>query len=72
MRTLLYPKPDDDSWIAALRDIPKHAHSRARLTCFWRGDPAEAEPHVPAEFRSAIVPLGADIETDFAVFKTAW
>jgi hypothetical protein len=33
--------------------------------------PREAEPHIPAEFFSAIAPLGADIETDFAISETA-
>ena len=71
MRTLLYPKPGDNSRIAALCSVLKRAHSRARLTCFWRGDADEAEPRIPAEFRSAIEKLGADIETDFAVSETA-
>lgn len=71
VRDLLYPKPGDNSRIGALRDVLEHAQSRARLTCFWRGDPGEAEPPVPAEFRSAIAPLGSDIETDFAVSEIA-
>lgn len=71
VRTLLYPKPNDNSRIATLRDVLKHAHARARLTCFWRGDPDEAEPPIPADFRSAIERLGADIETDFAVCENA-
>jgi hypothetical protein len=71
VRTLLYPQPGDNSRIGALRDVLKHAHSHARITCFWRGDPGEVEPPIPAEFRSTIAPLGADIETDFAVSETA-
>jgi hypothetical protein len=67
VRTLLYPKPDASGRVAALRDVLQHAHSRVRITCFWRGDPGEAEPCIPAEFRSAIERLGAGIETDFAV-----
>jgi hypothetical protein len=51
--------------------VLKHAHSHARITCFWRCDPGEAESPIPAEFRSTIALLGADIETDFAVSETA-
>ena len=69
--TLLYPKPGDNSRIGALCDVLKHTGSRARITCFWRGDPGEAEPRIPAEFRSSIARLGADIETDFAVSEIA-
>jgi hypothetical protein len=71
VRTLLYPKPDDGSRIAALRDVLRHAQSRARITCFRRGDPGETEPNIPAEFRSVVAPLGAEIETDFAVYAAA-
>src|SRR3954452_4360275 len=71
VRTLVYPKPSGSFRIAALCDVLKHAHSRARITCFRRGDPGEADPPIPAEFRSAIEPLGADIETDFAVSEIA-
>jgi hypothetical protein len=71
VRNLLYPRPGDSFRLDALRDVLKHAHARARLTCFWRGDPGEAEPHIPAEFRSAIERLGADIETDFVVREAA-
>ena len=71
VRTLLYPKPGDGSRIGALRDVLKHAHSHARITCFWRGDAGEAEPSIPEEFRLAVVPLEADIKTDFAVFGAA-
>ena len=67
VRTLLYPKPGDDSRIAALCEVLKHAHSRARITCFWRGDPGEADPPIPADFRLVSQPLGADVETDFAI-----
>src|SRR5437016_12749921 len=36
---LLYPKPTDISRIGKLRDILRCTHSRARITCFWHGDP---------------------------------
>jgi hypothetical protein len=45
----------------------EHDHLRAHITCFWRGGPGETAPRIPPRFRSAIEPLGADIETDFAV-----
>ena len=57
VRTLLYPKPSDSSRIDALHDVLEQARSRACITCFWRGDPGEAEPHIPEEFHSAIMPL---------------
>jgi hypothetical protein len=68
---MLYPQPVDNNRISALCNVLKHAHSRARMTCFWRGDPGEAEPPIPAEFHSAIVKLEAEIETDFAAAETA-
>jgi hypothetical protein len=71
VRTLLHPQSGDSFRLDALRDVLRHAHARARLTCFWRGDPGETEPHIPAEFRSAIERLGADIETDFTVCEAA-
>src|SRR3954466_8058051 len=33
VRSLLYPKPGDDSRIGALCEVLKHARSRARITC---------------------------------------
>ena len=53
VRTLLYPKPGDNSRIGALCEVLKHARSRARITCFWRGDLGETEPHTPGR-----IPLG--------------
>jgi hypothetical protein len=70
VRTLLYPKPGDSGRIAALCDVLERAHSRARITCYCRGDPGEVKPHIPGEFRSAIEKLGAEIETDFAIAPT--
>jgi len=67
VRDLLYPKPSDVSRIMKLRDILERAHSRAHITCFWRGDPGETAPQIPAGFKSAIKRLAADIEMDFAV-----
>ena len=72
VRTLLYPKPNDSSRIGALRDVLEHAQLRARLTCFWRGDPGEARPRYPERIPFGDGTLGADIETDFAVSETAW
>jgi hypothetical protein len=40
--------------------------SDAHLTCFWRSEPGEALPEIPIWFESAVEPLSADIETDFA------
>lgn len=64
---LLYPEPNDDRRIKRLRDILGDARSRAHhITCFWRGDAGGAAPKIPARFKSAIEPLAADLETDFA------
>lgn len=57
----------DGTRIERLRDVLKDTHSRARITCFWRGDPGDLVPRIPAPFNAAIAPLGADLETDFAV-----
>jgi hypothetical protein len=59
-------RPGDDQRIAKLHDILERAHSAAHITCFWRGDPGEAPPRIPDQFKSAIAPLAADMETDFA------
>jgi hypothetical protein len=64
---LLYPEPSDNRRVVKLRDILGRAHSRAHITCFWRGEPGETAPQIPAVFKAAIKPLGADIETDFTI-----
>jgi hypothetical protein len=64
---LLYPAPGDDSRVTKLRAILEHDHVRAHVACFWRGEPGETAPRIPRRFKSAIEPLAADIETDFAV-----
>lgn len=64
---LLYPEPKDESRVRQLRDVLERTDSRAHVTCFWRGEVGERPPQIPAEFRSAIEPLTADIEADFAV-----
>lgn len=69
VKELLYPTPDDDRRIVLLRDILSRRQSHAHLTCFWRGDPGEPAPKIPARFKSALEPLAADIETDFAIEK---
>jgi len=63
---LLYPEPSDNRRVVKLRDILGRTHSRAHITCFWRGDSRETPPQIPARFKSAVEPLAADIETDFA------
>ena len=70
VQKLLYPEPGDDRRISRLRKVLERAHSRAHVTCFWRGDPGETAPKIPAQFKSAIAPLAADIETDFAPGKS--
>jgi len=45
----------------------KRTHSGAHVTCFWHGDRGENAPQIPGRFKSAIEPLVADIEIDFAV-----
>jgi Family of unknown function (DUF5677)/Domain of unknown function (DUF4279) len=62
---LLYPAPGDTGRIAALRAILERTHSRARVTCFWRGDPGEPAPQIPDWFKSVAKRLAANIETDF-------
>jgi hypothetical protein len=64
---LLYPKPADDGRVSKLRETLERAHSHAHFTCFWHGDPGETAPQIPAQFKSAVAPLAADIEIDFAV-----
>ena len=72
IEAVLYPTPRDDNRIAAIRDILARTHSRARVTCFWRGDRGEPAPQIPDLFKSAVLPLAADIETDFADAPVGW
>ena len=67
LQRLLHPAPGDDSRISKLRAVLERGGSHAHITCFWRGDPGEATPQIPPRFKSAIEPLAADIETDFAI-----
>jgi hypothetical protein len=69
VQKLLSPRTGDTSRVAKLRAILERTHSRAHVTCFWRGDPGETAPRIPAPFKSAIQPLAAEIEPDFAVCK---
>ena len=64
---LLSSRPGDLSRIAKLRDILERTQSRAHLSCVWRGEPSEPAPRISDRFKSAIQPLSADIETDFAI-----
>lgn len=66
VETLLYPKPGDSGRVTKLRKLLQRTHAEAHVTCFWRGDPGEMNPIIPADFKSAIKPLAADIEADFA------
>jgi restriction system protein len=68
VRDLLYSAPNDKGRITKLRDVLERAHSRAHITCFRHGDPGEAAPEIPPQFKLAVAPLGADIETDFGVY----
>ena len=65
LQKLFYPKPNDGSRIAKLRDILGRTHSRAHITCFSHGNSGEPAPQIPLWFKLAIVPLAADIEMDF-------
>ena len=69
VQTLLYPKPSDDHRVSKLREVLRRTHSHAHVTCFWHGEPGEAAPQIPAHFKSAIKPLAAEIETDFATAR---
>jgi hypothetical protein len=55
----------DTSRITALRTTLDRPHARAHITRFWRGDPGEPTPQIPAHFKSALASLSAAIETDF-------
>lgn len=61
---------DDGQRAERLRSILRRAHARAHVTCFWHGGPGESAPQIPDWFESAVRPLAADIETDFAVAKS--
>jgi len=67
VQKLLSPWPGDNDRIAKLRDILKRTRSAAHVTCFWRGDPGDLTPRIPDRFKSAVLPLSADIEADFAM-----
>lgn len=66
VQELLYPAPNDEERVTTLRKVMERTHSDAHVTCFWHGDPGETAPQIPAQFKSAIKPLDADIATDFA------
>jgi hypothetical protein len=65
VQELLYPEPKDKGRVTELRKVLERTHSNAHFTCFWRGDLGETAPEISAQFRSAVKPLAADIETDF-------
>jgi hypothetical protein len=65
-RSVLYPK-GDDCRLGKLQMILKRTHSRAHVTCYWRGDPGEPAPQIAADFQSALGSLAADLEIDFTV-----
>jgi hypothetical protein len=67
---LLYPSAGDSGRVDTLRTILDRTHSGAHVTCFWRGDPGQAEPQIPQGFRFAVQPLAAELETDFAVARS--
>jgi hypothetical protein len=69
LQRLLHPTPGDDSRITRLRAVLERGRSRAHITCFWRGDPGDTAPQIPPRFKSAVEPLSADIETDFAPMR---
>jgi len=57
----------DDARITKLREIIQRTDSSAHITFFWRGEPGEPAPVVSNGFKSAVAPLAAKLETDFAV-----
>ncbi len=69
VQKLISPTPVGINRMAKLRDILERTHSAAHVTCFWRGEPGEPAPQIPAGFKDAIKPMAADLETDFAVGK---
>ena len=71
VQKLLYPKPGDKGRITKVREILERAHSRAHVTCFWRGEPGETAPQIPAQFKSTMKPLAVDIETDFGTDRNS-
>jgi hypothetical protein len=48
VQKVLSPTPGDTSRVAKLRAVLERTHSRAHVTCFWRGDPGETAPRIPA------------------------
>jgi hypothetical protein len=67
---LLRPQPGDERLVNRLRDILQRAHAHTHITCFWHGDSGETAPQIPDWFNSAVTPLAADIETDFAAARS--
>jgi len=66
VQELLCPAPNHKGRVTELRKVLERAHADAHFTCFWRGDLGETAPTIPAQFKSAIKPLAADVETDFS------
>ncbi len=64
---LLVPTVADTGRIASLRAVLDRNHSRAHVTCFWRGERREPLPKVSSDFKVVVESLKADIEPDFPV-----
>jgi Domain of unknown function (DUF4279) len=67
---LLYPKTGNDSRVLKLRDVLERTHSRAHITCFWRGERGESVPELGVSLKSAAKSLHAEIETDFSILRS--
>jgi hypothetical protein len=67
VQRLLYSAANDSRRIGKLREVLDRTHSRAHVTCFWRGDPSETAPEIPDRFKAVVEQLAADIETDYGV-----
>ena len=71
VQKLLSPRPGDTSRIAKLREILERTHSRAHVTCFWRGEPGEPAPQIPDRFKSADPTLGRRHRNRFCIRQTS-
>jgi hypothetical protein len=65
VQELLHSAPNNKGRVTELRKVLARTHSNAHVTCFWRGDPGETAPYIPAQFKAALESLAANIETDF-------
>jgi hypothetical protein len=64
---LLCPEGGEDSGIKKLCEILERTHSRAHVTCSWRGEPGEPTPRSRTASDRLSSPWPPGIETDFGI-----